>query len=193
MGKARFSSFISTHQTDIEALLSARLGAGHMEWKEAWALFCRSSQTRKGGRPQDMHSITSVHAKGTHPPALFLHSSNLSSWTTPCSGLWTFALSIFPASTLPKPPSLPTLCVWLNLIHLLDFSWDVIFSRKMLLTPPTWEVGSSVLPWPPSTNHFPYVAFFVIQSEFPAYSSISPCRLRSLWGQDPYLLCSLYS
>lgn len=76
----------------------------HMEWKEAWALFCRSSQTRKGGRPRDTHSITSVHAKGTHPPALFLHYSDLGSWTTPCSGLWAFALSIFPASTLPKPP-----------------------------------------------------------------------------------------
>ena len=112
----------------------------HMEWKEMWVLSCRHSQTRKGDRSQ-RHAFNNQHTHRGAPTHL-LHSSYfiLRRHHALAPGPLHFPPP-HSASTLPHLPSLPSSCVRLNLIHLSDFSWDIISSKKILLITPTWEVG----------------------------------------------------
>lgn len=108
--------------------------------------------------------------------------------------------SCHPALNSSHASPLCPLHAWLNHVHILYFSWDVISSRKMLLTAPSWEPGkggSSMVPWLPSAHHFPYYGIFHnLEWISCLFISLSPCRLRSFWGHNAmftYLLCSLHS
>lgn len=146
----------------MEALLSARLGAG--SWADGMkedVSFVLKELTNKDGdgphRPAFNNSITRVHTKGAHPPTAIA----LSLQTHPlASGRLHFPPAPRP-QTLPTSPvsTLPLCCP--TLIHPLDFSWDVISSRKKCCWPPRpGKGGSSVLAWFLSTHHFPYCGIF---------------------------------
>lgn len=162
MGKARFSSLISIWQTFMEALLSARLGAG--SWADGMkedVSFVLKELTNKDGdgpqRPAFNNSVTRVHAKGTRPPTALLYPSKLILWLL---GVCTFHSPPRPQTLPTSPVSTLPLC-WPTLIHPLDFSWDVISSRKKCCWPPRpGKGGSSVLAWFLSTHHFPYCGIF---------------------------------
>lgn len=178
MGKAKFSSLISIQHTGIEALLGARLGAGCWAYgMKRYLSFVPQELTNQETDHKDMCSVTVVHDKGT---TLLLCSSNLTSWTM----LWPRVLCA-PQSPCLKPfPHLPlcphsTLCL-AKPYSSFSFQLRCHFFQENAADHPNLRRGLFRAPTTPLNQPLPLCGIFIIQREFPAYSSISPCRLRSL-------------
>lgn len=140
----------------------------------------RSSQTRKQITKTCVQSPLSMTRAPSHPPTLLLRSSNLSSWTM----LWPRVLCT-PHSPCLKPfPHLPlcphsTLCL-AKPYSSFSFQLRCHFFQENATNHPNLRRGLFRAPTTPLNQPLPLCGIFIIQREFPAYSSISLCRLRSL-------------
>ena len=105
MGKARFSPLISIWQTFMEALLSARLGAGSRAdgMKEDMSFVLKELTNQDGDQPQRPAFNNSTSTSQGRPPT---HSIALSLQTHPLAS----ACLHFPLAPHLKPfPHLPSL------------------------------------------------------------------------------------
>lgn len=136
-----------------------------------------------------MPSVTSVQAEGAHPPTPFSPSSSLTLRQT--SGLLCSPNTFPHAPPHTQPPALPPTVPTPPLSALplflarsystFRFQLRCHFFQKNAADHPKLRRGALACSHdPPQPTTSLIVAFFIIQSEFPVYSSVCPCKLRSL-------------